>query len=170
MLYETYTTTESKTFTVTHARHIATKIGTDLKRLQRFYGEPIDGDIIEYEKEVIALLAGDYLDSIEYGFKRNHNNEWCVALKYEARSGGILISDDTPGRIPTGVNVGGCTFKSFLITNHKWSNLSLDRQNQIYADAKVSVTRTSGSEPDGNWKYDKTYSAGGRGVIRSSLY
>ena len=36
-----YTLTETTTFTVTHARHMAAKVATDLKRMQRLYGEPI---------------------------------------------------------------------------------------------------------------------------------
>ena len=45
-----YTTTATNTFTVTHARHMAAKVATDLKRMQRFYGSPSDGRINEYEK------------------------------------------------------------------------------------------------------------------------
>ncbi len=56
MSYGTYTTTESVTFTVTHAQHIVSKIGTDLKRMQRFYHQPNDEKIAQYEKEVITLL------------------------------------------------------------------------------------------------------------------
>jgi len=35
-----FTISESASFTVTHARHMASKVATDLKRLQRFYGYP----------------------------------------------------------------------------------------------------------------------------------
>ena len=35
-----YTSTETSTFTKTHAKYIAMKIVTDLKRVQRFYGTP----------------------------------------------------------------------------------------------------------------------------------
>lgn len=168
MSYGTYAITESVTFTVTHARHIALKIGTDLKRFQRFYGRPNDDWIENYEKEAIALLVGDYLDKVEYGFKAS-NNAWRVALKYEARSGEILSADDSPGRVRHDVNVSGCHFTSFLITNSKWARLSSEDQEEVYRNAGVSFRRIEGEEPYGNWDRDKTYSAGGRGVIRSSL-
>ena len=168
MSYGTYAITESITFTVTHARHIAIKIGTDLKRMQRFYGKPSDNSIEDYENEAIALLLGDYLDKVEYGFKTS-NNEWRVALKYEARSGGVLSTDDSPGRIRPSVNVNGCHFTSFLITNSKWARLSPESQEKVYQNAGVSFRRIEGKEPYGNWARDKTYSAGGRGVVRSSL-
>lgn len=43
-----YTTTETKTFTLTHARHLAAKVATDLKRLQRFYGGISDERITHF--------------------------------------------------------------------------------------------------------------------------
>ena len=57
----TSTFTESSTFTVTHARHMAAKVATDLVRMQRFYGFPSDADIDAYEEEVIALLKAGYI-------------------------------------------------------------------------------------------------------------
>ena len=51
-----YTISETATFTLTHAKHMAAKVAADLKRLQRFYGYPSDQDIANYETEVIELL------------------------------------------------------------------------------------------------------------------
>ena len=34
-----YSVTDTATFTRTHAKHIAAKVATDLKRMHRFYGE-----------------------------------------------------------------------------------------------------------------------------------
>lgn len=165
----TYTTTDSETFTVTHARHIAIKIGTDLKRMQRFYGKPSDRNINDYENEVIVLLKGDYLERIEYGFKTT-NGAWRIALKYEARHGGVLITDNDPGGIRPGIDTKGCQFHSFLVNNHRWATLSKEEQERVYNEAKVSFRRTTGNEPTGYFTVDRAYSAGGRGVQRSSLY
>ena len=169
MPYETYTTTRSTTFTVTHAQYVAIKVGTDLKRMQRFYGEPRDDRIADYEKEFVALLKGSYLDNIEYGFVAN-SAEWRVALRYAARYGGVVIADDDPGKVRPGVNIVGCLFHSFLVTTFAWHMLPEDEKERVYSDAEVSFRRTEGNEPSGNWLSDKTYSAGGRGVQRSSLY
>ena len=35
-----FTITETTTFTLTHAKYMAAKVATDLKRMQRFYGAP----------------------------------------------------------------------------------------------------------------------------------
>ena len=168
MSYGTYTETESRVFTITHARYLATKVATDLKRMQRFYGKPSDRGIDQYEREVIVLLKGDYMDRIEYGF-RTKDRKWRVAIKYEARSGGVLIADDDPGRIQPNIDIRGCYFTSFLVTNYNWHYLSPKEQKKIYKEAGVNFTRKAGEEPKGPWRYDKTYSAGGRGVIRSSI-
>ena len=55
-----YSLSESETFTVTHARHMAAKVATDLKRMQRFYGSPSDSEITDYEAEVTAFLKAGY--------------------------------------------------------------------------------------------------------------
>ena len=165
MNHNTFTTSSSNTITVTHAIHIAVKIGTDLKRMQRFYGEPGDDQIEAYECEVIALLDGDYFDKVVYGFKEK-NSSWRIALKYEARYGGVLIADHNPGKIPIDADISHSEFHSFLVYNNNWNQLSNIQKDRVYEEAEIPFRRVNGSEPVGNWIYDKTYSAGGRGVVR----
>ena len=59
-----FTVSESTTFTVTHARHMAAKVATDLKRMQRFYGSLSDVDISSFETEAIALMKVGYLNYV----------------------------------------------------------------------------------------------------------
>ena len=66
-----FTATETKTFTLTHARHLAAKVAADLKRLQRLYGHITDERINEFEGEVTELLRQGYLGTVTYGFQRN---------------------------------------------------------------------------------------------------
>lgn len=160
-----YTTTRSDTFTHTHAVHITAKMAADLKRMQRFYMRPADDEIADYQREAVALLKGEYLDTVTYGFRRDTN--WVVALHYAAQQGGVMIEDDSPGQIPVGVAIDGqCRFASFLCYNRNWDGLSANQQEQLYKDAGIKLRRTSGDEPYGAWRYDKVYSAGGRGVSR----
>lgn len=163
-----YTTADTDTFTVTHAWHIAAKVGTDLKRMQRFYGEPPDSEIKEYEKEVVALLSGGYLAAVTYGFQKG--DRWIVALKYTTLYGGLLVADDGPGRIPIGVNVAGTSFCSFLEGTEKWHRLSEGERDQILNTYEVTIRRSFGKEPfASNGAYDKVYSARGRGLQRMSI-
>ena len=60
-----YTFSEVESFTVTHARHMAAKVATDLKRMQRLYGSPSDASIANYEAEVIELLKAGYLGTVD---------------------------------------------------------------------------------------------------------
>ena len=162
-----FAVTESETFTVSHARHIACKVSTDLLRLQRLYGEPSDEIIDAFEAELIEFLKHDYLHTVTYGFKRN--GAWVVAVRYRAVSGD-LIADDDPGRVHPGVDITGARFSSYLVYNWRWSQLSQLEQDAF--EATLPFKRTDAPEPGvegGYWEEDRSYSAGGRGLSRSTL-
>ena len=163
-----YSITKNETFTITHARHIGSKVATDLLRFHRFYGKPDIASINSYEKEVVALLKHDYLYEVIYGFQRNDN--WVEALKYRALSGGFLVSDDDPGKIRPGLDVTGAKFYSFLHYSSNWSNLS--QQGQEAFREELPVKRSSADEPgieNGDWCDDLNYIKGGRGLGRSTI-
>ena len=44
-----YTYADTISFTRTHAKHMAAKVATDLKRMRRFYDKPSDAAIADYE-------------------------------------------------------------------------------------------------------------------------
>ncbi len=100
-----YTLTETNTFTATHAKHMAAKVATDLKRMQRLYGSPGDIDIDRYEQEVIVFLKAGYLGTVTYGFWRN--GDWIEpTIRYTARDlAGASANDDDPGRKPTSIHL-----------------------------------------------------------------
>jgi hypothetical protein len=164
-----YSTTASTTFTVVHARHIASKVATDLKRIQRFYSAPPDKWIEDYEAELIEFLKNDVVDHVIYGFKRN--DKWTEAtLRYSSSPGGSLLVDDDPGKIRPGLDIVNATFTSFLSYNSKWFNLTASEQAAITCNCPFQ--RTTGSSPVlemGYWYDDLNYSAGGRGLGRSTV-
>ncbi len=106
---DTYTVAETKTFTVTHARHMAAKVATDLKRMQRLYGKPGDIAIANYETEITEFLREGYLRTATYGFRRD--DKWIEpTLRYTARDlAGSAANDDDPGRVRPGANIDGAT-------------------------------------------------------------
>ena len=161
--------TESITFTVTHARHMAAKIATDLKRIQRLYGWPSDREITEYEEEAVAMMKAGYLGAVTYGFKRD--GSWIEpTLKYSARDlAGGSAGDDDPGRIRPGKDVSGASFTSFMTYNDAFFALSQAEREAFKGG--LPIYRTSGTEPpvDGYLDADRTYSAGGRALDRSSV-
>jgi hypothetical protein len=157
------------TFTLTHAKYLGAKVATDLKRIQRFYGDPSDERIQKYEEEIIALLKEGYLDTITYGFKKN--GDWIKpTIRYKSTDfSGTNGLDDDPGRIPAHYDVSGATFYSFLEKNASWDKLSSSQQKAF--EDSLAINRGYGSTPgsDGYFGSDLTYSSGGQSLNRASL-
>lgn len=163
------TITESSTFTVTHARHMAAKVATDLKRMQRFYGYPSDKRIADFEAEATALIKAGYLGTVAYGFQRE--GDWIEpTLRYTARDlAGESANDDDPGRIKPGANITGAIFTSYLTYSSAWYQLTPEEQDTF--DATLPLWRNGAPEPGiaGYLRYDRTYSSGGRALDRASV-
>lgn len=166
---QSVTYTHSITFTVTHARHLATKVSTDLKRIQRFYGSPSDSQIDAYEGELVELLRGGYLATVRYGFKRG--DAWVEPMiEYTSHElASASDTDDDPGRIRPGADISGARFYSYLTKNANWSRLSDAERAAI--ERSLPVERGYAPEPgvNGYLVADRMYTAGGRTLSRSSL-
>lgn len=164
-----YTYAETTSFTATHAKHIAAKVATDLKRMQRFYGQPSDDAIANYEAEVIELLKEGYLETVTYGYWRD--GSWIEpTLRYTARDlAGASANDDDPGRIRPGADVSGASFYSYLTYNTAWFSLS-DAEKEAFKK-RLPFQRRSAPEPNvrGYLSHDRTYSSGGRALDRASV-
>ena len=164
-----YSVSEATTFTVTHAKYMASKVATDLKRLQRLYGLPSDSDITAYETEMTELLKNGYLETVTYGFKRDGN--WIEpALLYIAHD--LLSSssdDDDPGKVRPGADISGAKFSSYLTYSSAWNKLSLSEQEEF--EKHLPFKRVGASAPgvDGYFNSDRSYSAGGMSLDRSSV-
>ncbi|MCM8597576.1 MAG: hypothetical protein NFW04_02790 [Candidatus Accumulibacter sp.] len=164
-----YTLSETATFTLTHAKHMAAKFAADLKRLQRFYGQPNDTDIAKYEAEVIELLKNGYLGTLTIGFKRD--NSWVEpTLRYTAHDlAGAAANDDDPGRVRPGANIAGALFHNYLTYSTAWNVLSATEQDAF--KKRMPFYRTGATEPtvNGYLAEDRIYSSGGRALRRASV-
>jgi Bacterial HORMA domain family 1 len=164
-----YTIAETTTFTVTHARHMAAKVATDLKRMQRLYGDPTDADITAYEAEIVELLKGGYLGTVTYGYRRH--GDWIEpTVRYTARDlAGAPANDDDPGRIRPGAAVGGASFYSYLTYSEAWYGLSQSERDVV--SKRLPFERSGAPEPgiNGYLSGDRTYSSGGRALERASV-
>ncbi|MGE3577212.1 MAG: hypothetical protein AB7I25_02045 [Vicinamibacterales bacterium] len=164
-----HTVSESATFTLAHARHMAAKVATDLKRMQRLYGAPTDSAIAKYEAEATAFIKSGYLGTVTYGFRRNGN--WIEpTLCYTARDlASTSSNDDSPGRIRPGANIDSAKFYSYLTYSASWDRLS-DAEREAFQE-QLPVQRNGASAPgiSGHLASDRTYSAGGRSLDRSSV-
>lgn len=166
---QSYTVSETTTFTVTHARHMAAKVATDLKRMQRLYGSPSDADISTYETEVIDLLKAGYLGVVTYGYRRN--NDWIEPTqRYTAHDlAGAAANDEDPGRIKPGADISGATFYSYLTYSAAWDKLTSDQKDAF----KKTLPFYRGGAPEpgvtGYFAEDRVYSSGGRALNRASV-
>lgn len=164
-----FTVAYEVTFTATHAKHLASKVSTDLKRMQRFYGKPSDNWIAEHETELIELLKNGYLDTITQGFQRD--GKWIEpTLRYKARDlGGMQSADDDPGKIRPGADVSGATFNSYATYTAKWNALSSAERDTF--KKRQPFYRGGAEEPSvsGYLESDRTYSSGGKALNRSTV-
>lgn len=162
--------TESSTFTVTHARHMAAKVVTDLKRIQRLYGgRPTDTQIAEFEAEATAMIKASYLDNVVYGFQRG--GSWIEpTIRFTAKDlMGGSANDDDPGRIRPGADISGASFCSYLCYSSDWFRLTSAEQDRF--EATLPFGRSTAPAPgiNGYMTDDKIYSAGGQALQRSSV-
>ncbi len=162
-----YTTTEAKTFTITHANYLASKVATDLKRMQRFYGSPNDRMIENYEREIALYLKHGYLEKVSYGFKKDGN--WTEpTLIYHASDIEYSANDD-PGKVRPGCDISGASFYSFLEYSSKWFELT-EKEKELFKNS-LPINRSTADTPgiNGYLEHDRTYSAGGKALSRSSV-
>ena len=164
-----FSTSETTTFTVTHAKYLASKVATDLKRMQRLYERPSDYWIREFDAELVAFLKAGYLGTVTYGFLRNEI--WIPPmLRYTAYDlVNAFTVDDDPGRVLPGSDIRGAHFSSFLTFGGAWDYLSAAQKATFLAT--LPFQRVGGREAgsSGILVDDKTYSAGGRSLGRATL-
>lgn len=164
-----YSVTDTESFTHTDAVHIAAKVAADLKRMQRFYGKPSDDWIQKFKAEAVELLQHGYLGTVTYGFLRG--GRWIEpTLSYTARDLlGDAANDHDPGRIRPGAPTGGALFNSYLFYSSAWDILTPKQRAGF--KRRLPFTRTAAPEPGSNgyWSGDLTYSAGNRAIDRSIL-
>jgi hypothetical protein len=165
----TGTFTTSKTFTITHARYVTSKVAADLRQLKLFYGKPSEERIEEFAEEAAILLRDGYLERVDYGFKRNSQSsgeKWVLILRYTAHNGSL--TDDHAGRVPPNVDISGTWFASFLSYSTKFIALAPPERSRVLSD--LPVTRSTADEAGfvvGTWGANRTYSANDQGLGRS---
>ena len=166
---QSMTMSESTSFTLTHAKYLASKVATDLKRMQRMYGLPTDVAIASYEIELTLMLKAGYLGTVIYGYQRD--GQWIEPmLRYNAKD--LLTSsgtDDDPGAIRARGNIEGAVFKSYLTNSALWSTLGQAERDAF--ELTLPFSRNGVAEPGVNGVLieDKTYSSGSRSLSRATL-
>lgn len=163
----TNTFTTSTTFTRTNAEYLASKVVSDLRGMKDYYCRPDESLIWDYYEELAELLAGGYMASVEYGFKRN--GQRVVTLFYELRTDGSL-TDGKSGGVYARADTSGAKWFSFLVYSSKWALLSPTAQQEV--EARLPIQRNYGQAPQdgsGYWVTDRSYSSKGVGTQRRTF-
>ena len=160
----------SESFTLTHAKHLASKVVSDLYQCRRFYGEPSEAQIAKYHDELIVMLAGGYVKEYEFGFKKN--DQRVVSWQYRVNAAGDLVggSDDRSGGIYARADVTGATHFNFMSYTQAWFDLTATEKDTV--ESKHPINRSTGSLPQdgaGYWATDRTYSSAGVAIERKTF-
>jgi hypothetical protein len=159
--------TSTNTFTITNAQYLASKIAADLRQMKSFYGQPSEEDIDKYVQELVILLKGGYISSVDYGFRKN--GLWVLAISYAVNPVTGQLLDDNPGRVPPGRDVSGASWGSFLRYSARFYELTADERGKV--ESSLPFQRGGSSDPQ-NGLYgqnDKTYSSGGQQINRKII-
>jgi len=162
----TYTTTES--FTLTNAKKLAAKVVADMHQCRRFYGAPSEASIAAYNDELVAMLAGEYVTSYEFGYQTT-NKKRVVSWLYKVSAAGDLEGGRSGGLCATADTSNADEF-NFMTTNARWAGISESMRAGVAA--QHSVDRVTGSGPSdgvGSWVRDRTYVSGGVAVMRQEF-
>ncbi|WP_034266568.1 hypothetical protein [Actinospica robiniae] len=162
----TVSITRNASFTITDARYVGAKVGTDLRLLNNLYGKPALADIPNYVEEVALLLKNGYLDTVDYGFRKQDGESWLLRLRYRATTGGQLL-DTRPGSLPTSVAVSGLSFYSYLTYSRSFHSLNATERSSF--EDGLPFQRTGAPEPtasSGTTTNGNGYSRAGSGVTR----
>lgn len=162
------TRTATESFTLTHAKYLASKVTTDMLRCQQLYGYPSNAAINNYGTELALLLRDGYISIFEFGFQRNDHR--LLSWRYTVDSSGLSAVDDRPGRIVSGVEVAAASFFNQLTYSPAWWKLPQAERDKIEADMPVHRTIKDGPKDGfGYWEEDRCYSAIGVSLPRSTF-
>ena len=160
----------SQTFTLTHAKYLASKVVSDLYQCRNFYGEPSEAMVTKYQDELIVMLAGGFVNEYEFGFKKN--DQRIVSWQYRVNASGDLVggTDNRSGGIYARANISDAIYFNFMSYAQSWFALSQEERDAVRS--KHPVNRSTGRLPadgSGYWHTDRTYSSAGVAIERKTF-
>lgn len=164
----TMTRTASESFTLTHAKYLASKVTTDMLRCQQNYGRPANAEINNYGTELALLLRDGYVAEYEFGFLED--NERLLTWNYVVDSSGLSTTDDRPGRIISGFAVAHASWFNRLVFSSAWFALTPAERERISNGLPFQRAMKDGPKDGlGYWINDLSYSASGVSLGRRTF-
>jgi hypothetical protein len=164
----TFSYTKTATFTIVHARYLASKAAADMHLCAQYYGKPSESQIREYAEELAQYLNEGYVKEYEFGYQKDGKR--IVSWRYKVDSNGNLTNDDRPGKVVPYVDIAGAVFFNFLTRNSRFFDLSAEDQSRF--EATLPFQRGSGDSPSdgaGYWTSDRNYFSAGCGLNRQTF-
>lgn len=164
------TRSAAETFNLTHAKYLAAKVTSDMRRCQQLYGSPGDPNINDYGTELAFMLRDKYVADYEFGWIRKADDERVLTWRYTVDVTGDLTGDNRPGKLVAGYDVTRCSFRTYMNYTSKWWQLS-DAQRVAYKASmpvKRQAAQAYGSSL-GGWHSDLTYSSTGVAMVRQTF-
>ncbi|MGZ4798552.1 MAG: HORMA-1 domain-containing protein [Acidimicrobiia bacterium] len=163
-----YSFTTTATFTRTHAKHLAAKVIADLYQCSVLYDRPSPDSIDDYQTELIELLAHEYVERYEFGFKADDKR--VLTFRYKIGADGGMHGDGNAGGVYAKAIVAGASYYNMVTTSTKWGLLNPAQRTSF--ESGLPFQRPDGSLPadgDGYWQSDHGYNAGGVRVTRETF-
>jgi hypothetical protein len=160
--------TKTATFTIVHARYLASKVAADMHLCARYYDKPSEELIRQFAEEMAQYLNESYLKEYEFGFKKDGKR--IVCWRYTVDSNGLLTADDRAGKVAPYVDISGATFFNFLTQNSRFFQLSAGDRDRF--ESGLPIQRTAGVPPSdgaGYWIADRNYYSTGCGLNRQTF-
>jgi hypothetical protein len=160
--------TRTATFTIIHARHLASKVAADMHLCAQYYGRPSEELIREFAEELAQYLNAGYVKEYEFGFSRDGKRVVC--WRYRVDSNGAVIADDRSGGVVPYVDISAAFFFNYLTRNSRFFELSASQQARF--EAELPFQRVEGDPPSdgrGSWLSDRNYFSGGCGLSRETF-
>lgn len=166
-----YSTSATETFTATNAKHLASRVASDLYQCSRLYGSPSEMSIPDLQEELAVMLTGGYVSTYEFGFKRVGKR--VLTWYYTVDPSGNLVggNDDRSGGIYAHADISNAEYFNFMSYSQKWFDLNSDAKSRVKVQHKIN--RVTGEAPTdgatGAWRIERTYTSGGVRIDRKSF-
>lgn len=162
--------TLTRTGSVTHtdAKHVKSKIHSDLRQLRVLYG----GFTPEYEEEtaedLYQWIYRGHAAEIELAYVDPATHERRLALRYRIGRDGSLSADEDPGGIPFH-KLAGAVFALEVTPTTEWTKKTPAEKQQFYDTLNPGwgSAKTALKDGQGYWVEDRTYSSGVLSAPRS---
>lgn len=162
------TRTVSESFTLTHAKYLASKVTTDMWRCKQSYDRPSESEINNYGTELAILLRDGYVSAYEFGFQSD--DQRVLSWRYVVQGSDLTATDDKPGGIVSNVDISKATFFNQMSRSSKWFALTEEERKTIEKDLPIQrITKDGPKDGLGYWHQDRQYSSNGVSLPRSTF-